>query len=429
MKTLGLGMIGCGVVGGGVVRHLERNGTLLAERSGIPVEVRKIAVRDPAKNRGIDPALLTSRWQEVIADPSVDLVLELMGGTTEAREVALQALQAGKPLITANKALLAHHGKEIFDLSEAKKVPVYFEASVAGGIPILKALREGLRANHIHSIHGIINGTCNYILTRMSQEGGSFEEVLREAKELGYAEADESLDVDGIDAAHKAAILASMAYGFQVPFGHVSIEGIRKVEAADIVFARKLGYVLKLLGIIKANDNGAVEVRVHPTLVPQTHVLASVGGVFNAVAVHGDVVGQTLFYGRGAGADATASAVLSDVAEAAIDKMAGTAHRRMPDHNLNGKVLTLDEIRSRYYVRLSVLDQPGVLAQIAAIFGQHGIGISSVFQPEQHAGCTSPLVMFLDYARERDFRQALAEIEKLEVVKEPCRSLRVEDFS
>lgn len=429
MKRFGIGMAGCGVVGGGVVRHLAANHDLLAERCGAGFDLRRVAVRDAGRARGLDPALLTTDWSRVVNDPAVDLVVELMGGTTTAREVAEAALRAGKPLITANKALLAEHGAELFVLAEKHNTPVYFEASVAGGIPILKALREGLRANRILSMHGIINGTCNYILSRMAAEGSDYAEVLAEAKRLGYAEADEALDVDGIDAAHKAAILASLAYGFWVPMKSLLVEGIRGVTALDMAFARKLGYTIKLLANIRPDERRAVAVRVHPTLVPLGHVLASVCGVFNAVAVEGDVVGETLFYGRGAGPDATASAVLGDIAEAAIDRLHGVGFRRLASHRCYAGTVPEEEMVSRFYVRLQVADRPGVLAQVAAVFGRHGIGISSVFQPEGHEGEMVPLVMLLDDARQAAFRAALGEIETLPVVGAGSRVIRVEDFS
>ncbi|NJK91376.1 MAG: homoserine dehydrogenase [Blastochloris sp.] len=429
MRKLGIGMVGCGVVGGGVLAHLTRNRDLLQERSGVDFEVVRVAVRDLQKARGIEASKLTTSWREVVEDPQVNLVVEMMGGTTLAREVAEATLKAGKPLVTANKALLAECGEELFALAERNKVPIYFEASVAGGIPILKALREGLRANHILGIHGIINGTCNYILSRMADEGKSYEEILLDAKRLGYAEADESLDVDGIDAAHKAAILASLAYGFWVRMDQVYVEGIRKVSALDMCFAKKLGYTIKLLATIQPNSERAVEVRVHPTLIPSTHVLASVSGAYNAIAVEGDVVGNTLFYGRGAGPDATASAVLSDMAEAGIALDAGCVYRGFERHSFNGQTVPMAEVRTRYYFRLTVLNKPGVLARVAALFGAHDLGISSVFQPEDHDEETVPLVILLDYGKESSMRKAYDEIMKLDVVQTPCQMIRVEDFS
>jgi homoserine dehydrogenase len=429
MKRVGIGLIGCGVVGGGVITHLKRNHDLLLQRCGVDLHVAKIAVRDLSKARGAAPDLLTTDWQEVINHPEVHLVVEMMGGTTLAREVAEAALRAGKPLVTANKALLAEHGEELLKLADECKVPLYFEASVAGGIPILKALREGLRANHILSIHGIINGTCNYILSRMADEGKSYEDILTDAKKLGYAEADESLDVDGIDAAHKAAILASLAYGFWVNMDQLFVEGIRKVTALDMEFAKKLGYSIKLLATIRPNKERAVEVRVHPTLIPLSHVLASVSGAYNAVAVQGDVVGNTLFYGRGAGPDATASAVLSDLAEAALSLGKGCSYRGFEKHDFYGQTVPMDDVVTRYYVRLTVLNKPGVLARVAALFGKYELGISSVFQPEDHEEETVPLVMLLDYGKESALQKAYQEIRSLDVVQEPCQVIRVEDFS
>lgn len=430
MRKVGLGLIGCGVVGGGVVKHLQANGDLIRERSGVEVELKKIAVRDAGKKRGVPSDLITTDWREVVRSPEIGIVVELMGGVDTAYEVSEAALRSGKSVVTANKALLAERGESLFKLAEENKAGIHFEASVGGGIPIVKALREGLVANHIRCMHGIINGTCNYIMTEMLSKGTSFEATLAEAKRLGYAEADESLDVDGIDAAHKAVILASLAYGYWIPFEHVYVEGIRKLETMDFEFADKLGYVPKLLAIIKICKGNAVETRVHPTLVPKRHVLASVDGVYNAVAVEGDIVGSALFYGRGAGADPTASAVLSDIIEAAVDLIGGRSDsRRFHSHELYGKLISMDQVRSRYYTRLTVLNQPGVLAQVAEIFGKRQVGISSVLQPEDHNGDWIPLVMMLEQAQESVFQQAMSEIKQLEAVQEPCQIIRVEDFS
>jgi homoserine dehydrogenase len=428
VKSVGIGLIGCGVVGGGFVKHLLRNHDLIAERTGVDLQIKKIAERDRSRVPAELTPLITDDWKAMVHDPEVQIVIELMGGKTLALEVAKAALIAKKPLVTANKALLAHAGEELFKLADQNQTGIYFEASVGGGIPIIKALREGLCANHIASMHAIINGTCNYILTRMSNEGKAYEEILVEAKKLGYAEADESLDVDGIDTAHKAAILASLSYGFWVKMEDIHTEGIRTISALDISYAKKLGYAIKLLAIIKPDENNAAQVRVHPTLIPLDAVLASVSGVYNAVAVEGDVVGKTLYYGRGAGADATASAVLCDVAEAAAD-LGVNKSSRFTSHDIYGKVAKIGQIKTRYYVRLSALDQPGVLAQVATIFGKHGIGISSVFQPEEHVGETVPLLMVLDKAKEADFQDAYREIKQLASIKEPCQAIRVEDFT
>ena len=428
MKSVSVGMVGCGVVGNGVWNQLQTHRDLLAARTGLQIEVARIAVRNPELKRDFPQTLFTTDWRQVVHDPTVQIVVELMGGTTTAREVARAAIEAGKPFITANKALLAEYGEELFILADKHKVPIYFEASVAGGIPIIKTLREGLRANRIRAMHGIINGTCNYILTRMSEEGRSFEEVLAEAKKLGYAEADESLDVDGIDAAHKVAVLASIAYGFWVHVDQVYVEGIRNISPLDIEQTRRFGYGVKLLAITRLNENETVEVRVHPTLIPLDHVLASVSGVYNAIAVEGDIVGRTLFYGRGAGANPTASAVLADLTEAALHLVNDVQLRSGMGYQLCGRLITIDDISTRYYVRFSVVDRPGVLGTIASIFGNHHIGISSVFQPEGHEGDTVPLIFLLDLAREADFRAAIQTIQKLDVIAAPACTIRMEDF-
>ena len=325
--------------------------------------------------------------------------MELIGGTTTARELVLNALKLGKPVVTANKALLSAHGEELFEAAQNSRTNLYYEASVAGGIPIIKVLREGLIGNRITRLYGIVNGTCNYILTRMKAEGADFADVLAQAQRLGYAEAQPSLDIDGHDAAHKIGILASLAHGFWVGPKQIYVEGIRNITRLDVQFAQQLGYTIKLLGIVKKagpvagtrrkpNGYAPVQVSVYPTLVPNAHVLASVNDVFNAIYVRGDVVGDTLYYGRGAGQDATASAVLSDLADAALDLKCGTKSRIPPfvPHEREGAVLPIDEVVARYYVRLNVIDQPGTLAKIAAIFGRSKIGISSVIQPEAPRG-------------------------------------------
>jgi len=352
----------------------------------------------------------------------------LIGGATTAFDLIQQALQNGKHVVTANKALLAERGAELFATALKHRRHLLFEASVGGGIPIIRALREGLVANRILSIHGIINGTCNYILTRMNEEGLEFKDALAEAKRLGFAEADDSLDVDGHDTAHKAAVLAALAYGFWVPQGKLYTEGLRAVEKQDICYARKLGYGLKLLAIIKADPDGAVEVRVHPTLIPQSHILASVSGVFNAVLVRGDVVGDTLYYGRGAGGDPTASAVVSDLAQIAAHFPQEQKARNVGHEALQSRLKTMDEIISRYYLRLLVVDRPGVLADVARVLASRQIGISSVIQPEAHAGETTALVLMLHDAPESQFQAAVREIAKIGAVKAPPVHLRVEDF-
>jgi homoserine dehydrogenase len=376
-----------------------------------------------------------------VNDPEVQIIVELAGGITVAREMVLSALRLGKPVITANKALLSAHGEELFAAAEKFGANLYYEASVAGGIPIIKALREGFVGNRITHLYGIVNGTCNYILTRMKQEGAEFADVLQDAQRQGYAEAVPSLDIDGLDSQHKIGILASLAHGFWVRQKDIYVEGIRSIARTDIQFADQLGYTIKLLGIIKkadANDkamvsaaNGSrIQVSVYPVLIPNTHVLASVNHVFNAVFVRGDVVGDTLFYGRGAGKDATASAVLSDIADAALDLKFGTKCRVPPfvPHELAGSVMPIDEVISRYYVRLSVVDRPGVLARIAAIFGAASISISSVIQPEGHEGEVVPLIMMLHAAPHAAMHRALVEIRQLDVCKADPIMIRVETF-
>jgi homoserine dehydrogenase len=439
MQQVNLGIIGGGTVGGGVFQAIQRNGELMASRLGIWLNVVRMAVRDPNKKRAvkIPKTVLTTDWAAVVAHPDIHLVVELMGGTTTAREVVLQALKRGKPVVTANKALLSAHGEELFAAAQSGGANLYYEASVAGGIPIIKVLREGLIGNRITRLYGIVNGTCNYILTRMKLEGADLPQVLADAQRLGYAEAEPSLDIDGHDAMHKIGILASLAHGFWVNPKHIYVEGIRGIRALDIQFAGQLGYTIKLLGIVKRDDATPnsrpfppIQVSVYPTLVPNTHVLASVNHVFNAVYVRGDVVGDTLYYGRGAGQDATASAVLSDLADAALDLKHATKSRIPPfvPHEQDGAVLPIDAVVSRYYLRLSVVDRPGTLARIAAILARAKIGISSVIQPEGHEGESVPLILMIHDASNAAMRKALEKISRLPVVREKPVMLRVESF-
>jgi homoserine dehydrogenase len=430
IPLLRVGLAGLGTVGSSVWRRLEEQRDLLRQRTGVDIRVEQVVVRRPERARevGVPEHLVTTDFEAFAANPGLDVIIELIGGTTDARTLIGRALRHGKHVITANKALLAAHGEELFHLAHEQQRHLLFEASVAGGIPIIRALREGLIANRILSLHGIINGTCNYILTRMQEGGLEFGAALEEAKRLGYAEADESLDVDGHDAAHKAAVLAALAYGFWVPEGRLYTEGLRALESQDVIYARKLGYGLKLLAIIKTDADGAVEVRVHPTLVPEAHVLASVNGVFNAVLVRGDVVGDTLYYGRGAGGDPTASAILSDLGQIASHFPQEQKARKVGHEALHSRLKTMDEIVSRYYLRLLVEDRPGVLADVAKVLASRRIGISSVIQPEAHAGETTPLVLMLHDALEAQFRAAVEEIARLGAVKAKPVFLRVEDF-
>ena len=440
MQQVNLGMIGGGTVGGGVFQALARNGGLMASRIGVSVAVRKVAVKSPEKRRthAIPRALLTDNWRDVVESPEIHIVAELVGGTTVAREAILRALELGKPVVTANKALLSAHGEELFAVAKQFGANLYYEASVCGGIPIIKSLREGFVGNRITALYGIVNGTCNYILTRMKLEGADFTNVLEDAQRLGYAETPPDLDIDGHDAAHKIGILASLAHGFWVNPKHIYVEGIRNISALDIRFAGKLGYTIKLLGIVKKAEAARagskrdcdVQVSVYPTLIPNAHVLASVNYAFNAVFVHGDIVGDSLFYGRGAGKDATASAVLSDLADAALDLKFGNQHRVPPfvPHECAGAALPIEDCLSEYFVRLDVVDRPGVLAKIATIFGESKIGISSVIQPEGHEGRSVPLIFMLHRAPNGAAIRALKKIGRLPAVKGRPVMIRVENF-
>jgi homoserine dehydrogenase len=441
VEQVNLGIIGGGTVGGGVYQSLQRNGSLMASRMGVRLKVVKTAVRDLNKKRAVrmPKSMLTTDWREITDDPRVHVVLELMGGTTIARRATLAALRKGKPVVTANKALISAHGQELFDAAQKHGTNLYYEASVAGGIPIIKVFREGLIGNRITHVYGILNGTCNYILTRMKHEGADFAEVLADAQKLGYAEAEPSLDVDGDDALHKAGILASLAHGFWVNPKQIYLEGIRGIDTQDIAFAGRLGYTIKLMAVIKKklpsgkgrSQNGSpIQVSVCPMLVPDGHVLASVNGVFNAIYVRGDIVGDTLYYGQGAGQDATASAVLSDLADAALDLKHGTQSRIPPfvPHEREGAVMPMDEVVSRYYLRLSVVDRPGTLAKIAAILARHKIGIMSVIQPEGHEGKSVPLIMMIHDAANATMQKALSAIKRLPVIKEKPVIIRVESF-
>ncbi len=433
MQQVNLGMIGGGTVGSGVFHALQLNGSLMASRIGVKVALRKIAVKafNEPRPYPIPRWLMTTDWPSVVNDPDVHIIAELVGGTTLARTMILAALELGKPVITANKALLSAHGEELFAAARKYGTNLYYEASVCGGIPIIKSLREGFVGNRINALYGIVNGTCNYILTRMKLEGADFATVLADAQKQGYAETPPDLDIDGFDAQHKIGILASLAHGFWVDPKKIHVEGIRHVSALDIKFAGELGYTVKLLGIVKKLAGGCrVQVSVYPTLIPDSHVLASVNHVFNAVFVRGDIVGDTLFYGRGAGKDATASAVLSDLADAALDLKFDTKHRVPPfvPHECAGTVVPIEDVVSQYFVRLNVVDKPGVLARIAAFFGQSKIGISSVIQPEGHEGKSVPLIFMLHYATHGAVAGALKKIGKLPVVKGRPVMLRVENF-
>ncbi len=430
MKEIRIGIIGFGTVGAGTAANLLANSDVIARRTGVKLVLSRIADLDITTDRGVEvpPGVLTTDAAEAIAES--DIVVELVGGTTVAKKFILDAIRAGKSVVTANKALLALHGEEIFAAAEAAGVDVFYEASVAGGIPIIKALREGLVGNRIRRIYGIMNGTCNYILTRMEREGADFNTVLADAQKLGYAEANPSLDIDGFDTAHKTAILAALAFGEWFGLEPVHVEGIRDLELADLRYADELGYRIKLLSIIKMNE-GKVEMRVHPTLIPKEALLANISDVFNGVMVEGDYVGQTLFYGRGAGRCATASAVVADITDAAINLAVGSV-RRIPAFHPGrqfDEVLKMEDTSSRYYLRFLVEDCPGVIASITQILADRSISISSLIQHERRdADGTVALVILTHLAPEREIRAALTEIDTLSINRVPVKLMRIEDL-
>lgn len=425
-----VGLLGFGTIGAGVVKCIAANADLMAARSGVRLRMTGIADLDITSDRGVpvDTSLLTTDAHSVIDSAEVDVIIELVGGTTVARDFVLRALRNGKPVVTANKALLAYHGEEIFATARENGVDVYYEASVGGGIPIIKTLREGLSANNFTAIYGILNGTCNYILTRMENEGILFDDVLKQAQELGYAEAEPSLDIDGDDTGHKTCVLASLAFGKWFAMSDICMEGIRGIALEDIHNAAEAGYRIKVLGIIKHGEAG-IEMRVHPTLVPEGSMLGSVSGVFNAVCVNGDFVGPTMFYGRGAGQDATASAVVADLVDVGLNLAHGSANR-LPGFAPHATELALAataDMRCRYYLRLMAEDHPDVLAKITHALGANGINIASIHQKESHAESV-PVIVITDTAREGDISKALAEIAALGVTQGSPVRLRIEDL-
>jgi homoserine dehydrogenase len=435
MKPIRVGLLGLGTVGGGTVEVLRRNREEIARRAGREIVVAMASARDLAKPRPVDLAgiELVADAARIVSDPGIDIVVELIGGETRAKELVLAAIANGKHVVTANKALLAKHGNEIFAAAHAKGVMVAFEAAVAGGIPIIKAIREGLSANRIEYLMGIINGTCNYILSEMRDKGLPFDVVLAEAQRLGYAEADPSFDIDGIDAAHKLTILSAIAFGIPMQFDKAYTEGIGRLTAADIKYAEGLGYRIKLLGISRRAPAG-IELRVHPTLVPARRILANVEGVMNAVLVKGDAVGHTLFYGRGAGAEATASAVVADLVDVTRMATADPEHRVphlafQPDRLSDVPILPMEDVETAYYLRLRALDRPGVLADVTRICADRAISIDAIFQKEAGEGEDQVDVVILTHvARERDVNAAIAAIESLPTIPVPVVRIRLEEL-
>jgi homoserine dehydrogenase len=428
MRTVKVGLIGLGTVGSGVVEVFRRHREDFARRVGVDVELARFA--DRSTERFADLSLpadrCTAEAAELIADPDIDIIIELIGGTGAARDIVLDALAAGKSVVTANKALMATHGEEIMDAAEAANVDIMFEASVGGGIPIISPLKHALTGNEIESVTGIVNGTTNYMLTRMAEEGIGYDDALAEAQRRGFAEADPTADVDGLDAAAKIAILASIAFNSRVVFDQVPHEGIRELTAEDIEYAAEMGYAIKLMAIARRTAEG-IDIRVHPTMIPKTHPLASVNGVYNAIYVVGDAVGETMFFGEGAGSLPAASAVVGDVIEAA--RSIASDCRGLIGCTCNEKlpVRDISTLLSRYYVRLEVADKPGVLAAVAGVFGEHGVSIASVIQ-KRCEGQTAEIVYVTHDANEASVRDALARIGELDVTERVATVIRVEDL-
>ena len=435
--AVGIGLIGLGTIGTGVVKVLARNAQVIEQRLGIPLRLVRVADLDTERDRGVDLSgvRFDADADALIADPRVEIVVELIGGTTAARKLILGAIERGKHVVTANKALLAQHGGEIFDAASRRGVDVAFEASVCGGIPILRAIREGLVANRIESVRGIVNGTTNYVLCEMERTGEDQGVVVKRAQELGYAEADPSFDLDGIDAAHKLALLAAMAFGAQLTPKQIPTEGIRGVAPIDFDAAREFGFRIKLLAIARAHRDAAgerIEARVQPTLLPARSMLAGVDGAMNAVAVTGDAVGPTLFYGAGAGELPTASAVVSDLVELAREIRRGAARRvaplsYLPEALHELPLVSQGELVGRSYLRFTAQDRPGVLGRIAGVLGEHAIGIESVLQKGRHHTDSVPVLMLTHPASEASVRAALATIDRMPDVTAATRQIRIEE--
>jgi len=434
MREIKVGMIGFGTVGSGVVGILQKNSGLIEKRMGAKLVLKRIADIDLETDRGVKlkPGVLTRRAEEVIKDPEIDIVMELIGGIEPAKTFILKAIRDKKHVVTANKALLALHGDEIFREAHRFGVDVNFEASVGGGIPLIRSIKEGLVANQIHSIFGILNGTSNYILSKMTDEGRDFKEVLKEAQEKGYAEADPTYDIEGIDAAHKLAILIRLAFGTSLRFHEIFIGGISEITPLDIQFGREFGYCIKLLAIAKM-EKGKIEARVHPTMIPERHLLSTVEGVFNAIYIKGDAVGPVLFYGQGAGQMPTGSAVVSDLVELGRNLLVQAKGHRVPSLSYQefaikkNPLKKIEEVVMPYYMRFSALDRPGVLSKISGILGKNDISIVSVIQKGRRIKGSVPVVMMTHEAKEKNVRQALKEINRLGVILGKTMFIRVEN--
>ncbi|KJR43467.1 Homoserine dehydrogenase [Candidatus Magnetoovum chiemensis] len=424
---INVGIIGFGTVGSGTAKILVNNKDHIREKTGIDINLKKIADLDIEKDRGISlpKGVLTKDVKEILNDPQIDIVVETMGGITPAKNFIIEALNNKKHVVTANKALLAQHGNELFGKANDLDLCLGFEASVAGGIPIIKVLREGLAANKITDIYGIINGTSNYILSKMTKQGSNFSEALKEAQKLGFAEADPSFDIQGIDAAHKLTIMASLCFGIPLSYDKVYKEGIENITAQDIEFAKALGYKIKLLAIAKAANN-ELELRVHPTMVPEYYLLSKVDDVFNAIYAVGDYVGPTLYYGSGAGQLPTGSAVVADIIDIAKNKQRQSKNLQLNMGNNDYKIKDMKDIESMYYFKFSALDKPNVLSQISGALGAHNISISAVMQKGRKVGESVPVVVLTHRAKENNVLDALSQIDRLNVVTDKTKYIRVE---
>ncbi len=434
MKEIKIGLLGFGTVGTGVVKILLRQQKLLRNKLGAKITLKRIVDIDLKRDRGValPEGVLTKNAEEVLDDPEISIIIELIGGTDVARKYILRALKNGKHVVTANKALLSEHLDEIFFEAIKRRLEVGFEASVAGGIPIIRSIKEGLIANRIECMRGIINGTSNYILTKMGEEGRSFKEVLQSAQSKGYAEANPSLDVDGIDSVHKLVILVLLCFGVIVKPEEIPVEGIRSIEPVDFEFARDFGYKIKLLAIARRLSNGIIDARVHPTMIPVTSMLASVDGVYNAVNIVGDAVGSQIFIGKGAGMMPTASAVVSDIVDVSRRLIHGGAGMNSPvaftkDAIRRAKVIETGSLKSRYYLRFFVVDKPGVLAKIASRLGKHNVSIESVIQKGRNINGGVPIMIVTHTALESDLKKALKSIDSLDVVLRKSSFIRIED--
>jgi homoserine dehydrogenase len=421
-----VGLLGCGTVGAGVVKLLQEKSELYAHRTGRPIEIAKVAVRDLGKDRGValDPAVLTTRHQDVVEDPAIDIVVELMGGTEPAVALMLAAIQHGKHVVTANKEAIAKHGREIFTAAGEMGVDIYFEASVGGGIPVIQPLKRSLIANRVVDLAGIINGTTNYILTAMTEQGRELADVLAEAQALGYAEADPTADVEGHDAKYKLAILASLIFGCRIDVDEIHCQGIMQVTAADIAYAKQFGYVIKLIAKAAQHERG-IEARVHPCMVPVAHPMAAVNGVFNGLFLRGDAVGDVMLYGRGAGQMPTASAVVSDILNIVSDIQGGRSSKLMAcQHHHTGQLLALAETENRYYLRLAAHDRPGVLGFVGTTLGQKGVSIETFVQAPTDKG-VAEMVFITRPAREADMQAALDLLKASESIHSVASMIRV----